>query len=305
MPIYIDIETSKAEPLDWMIPDVANEDPPGNYKKPEAIEKWREERAANVVDEIYDRSSLEALLGGFVVCVGIAVDLKPITVLVNETLDEAGELAMLQKLEKGLGKYPSDPLVAWHGIRFDYQFLRHRAIRHGLYVLARRFWAAKPWDRKLLDPFVAWQGPDRTTKGHQKEVARFLGIEVTDTTTGKDVQRFLDAGDIASVKAHCIEDVRVLREIFTAFAAAGWVEGEDPDCYAPLAPAEPRRTLRQQVGDAMLETGTALVQDAASAAEVPWRTGTEVGEAGPVLEGLPPAVLRRFLHELRTRRVAA
>lgn len=302
MPIYIDIETSQSEPEPWMIPDVAAMEPPGNMSKAETIAKWRAEKAETIVDEIREQSSLHTILGGVIVCVGIAVDDKPVTVLDNPTLDEAGELAMLKKLELGLARYPSDPLVAYNGASYDFVWLRHRALRHGLFALARRCWQAKPWERGCIDPYLLW---GKGLRGKLPEVARFVGVQVEPGISGKDVQGLLDAGDLVAVAAHCRSDVELLRDVFRAFAAAGWVEGEDPDAYAPLAPAAPRRTLRQQVGDAMVDLGAALVQDAATASGVEWRTGVEVGEAGPLLEGLPAATLRRFLAELRSRRVAA
>ena len=299
MPIIIDIETSQSDPEPWMVPDVATMAPPANYTKPETIQKWRDEKAATIVDEIREASSLHTILGGIIVCVGIAVGEKPVTVLENKTLDEAGELAMLQQLEKGLTRYPSEPLVAYNGASYDFVWLRHRAARHGLYALAARCYQAKPWDRKCIDPYLLW---GKGLRGKLPEVARFFGIEVPDDgITGKDVQALIDTGDIETVKRHCASDVELLRDIFGVMASCGWVEGEDPDHYAPIQPAPLRPSVRAQVHQLQVETGVALLKDAADAAGVPWREGTEVGEAGPVLDDVPVPVLRAFLHELRSR----
>lgn len=285
-----------------MIPDIATLDPPGNMSKPETIARWREERAATIVDEIREQSSLHTILGGVIACVGIAVGDKPVTVLQNDTLDEGGELAMLRKLESGLARYPTESLVAYNGASYDFVWLRHRALRHGLFALARRCWQAKPWETKCIDPYLIW---GKGLRGKLPEVARFVGVHVSDGIAGKDVQGYLDAGNLALVVEHCRSDVDLLRDVFRVMAAAGWVEGEDPDMYAPLEPAPLRRTLRQQVTDAMVDSTPSLVHEAATASEMPWRDGVEVGESGPVLDGAKPEALRRFLGELLRLKAAA
>lgn len=305
MPIFIDIEVSQADPLPWTVPDVATMEPPGTMKKPDTIAAWRAEKSATIIDDLRKESSLHTILGGFIVCAGIAVNDKPISVLVAPSLDETGEVAMLRKLQSGLERYPDEPLVAYNGAAYDFVWLRHRALRHGLYSLARRAHQAKPWSVKCLDAYLLWSGAGRGVRGKLHEVARFLGIESDDTTTGKDVQALLDAGNLDAVKAHCAEDVRLLREIFACFAAAGWVEGEDPDNYAPREPMPPRLTVRQQIAEEMVGLSPALIQDAATAAGIPWQTGTEVGEARPVLEGATREALQGFLRALLDRRVAA
>src|SRR5262245_54875941 len=115
-----------------MVPDVATLEPPANYQKADSIQRWREEQAAELVPELRRRSSLEPLLGGIVLVVGIAVDDQPVRTLTGGG-DETAELALLTQLEKGLMRYPSHPLVAWRGASFEFPFLASRGLRSGLY----------------------------------------------------------------------------------------------------------------------------------------------------------------------------
>src|SRR5262249_46643679 len=151
----------------------------GNYKNPDTIAKWRAERAAELPAELRKKSSLEPLLGGLVLVVAIAVDDQAPKALVAPSGDETGERTVLEQLERGLVRYPDHPLVAWNGCGFDWPFLGKRAIRHGLFTLARRCWFSHAWgDAMHIDPRLVWRMYDRNTPGRLTQVARFLGIQV-------------------------------------------------------------------------------------------------------------------------------
>lgn len=298
--LFCDIETSKVpEPEPWVVDGMK---PPGTMSKPETIAKWREEQAPEVAR---DQSSLTALYGGFVVCVGVAVDERPVQVLAVDEVTEAGERALLEKLDAGLARYPGHVLCGWRIAEFDARFLRQRAARHGIWRLAGRLWQAKPWDARILDLHLAWQAGDKRQVGRLKQVARYLGIPVADEVDGSGVQDLLDRGDLASVVEHCRSDVEITRQLAWRFQAAGWLEGLDPDA-APDLPVRPPRPSPLQEAQALARAADRkLVFQACRAAGIEWDGGIE-GEAGPVLVAASVQQVRRFVLEvLRQRGEAA
>jgi hypothetical protein len=304
--LVLDIETLKQDPETWAIPNVAELEPPATHKKPDTIAKWREEKALTVVDELRDRSSLEPLLGGTVLAVGLARDGLAPTCLLAPTGDETGERRVLQQLESGLAKYPDHTIVTFNGTRFDLVWLAKRGLRHGLYSLANRCQRAsteKPWQSRMhVDLFAVWQGPDRQARGRLHEVAAFLGVESDDKVTGKQISELFAAGDVEAVRRHVLEDVRLTREVYWRFVAAGWVEGEE--CAAELPVRPPRVSRREQleaeVRRAQIDGAAQDLRRCAEAAGIPWREGTDDGESAAYLtKDTTSMQLQAYLEGLR------
>lgn len=328
MPIFLDIETLPQDPEAFMVRDPAELTPPGQYKKPESIAAWRAEQAATQVQELRERSGLEPLLGGIVLCVGIAVDDGPVKVLVGGG-DETAELALLTQLERGLVRYPEQPLVAWHGSGFDFPFLARRALRHGLHTLSRRCYVAKPWgDPAHVDPHRAWQGGDPRAIGRLKEVAQWLGIPVDTDLDGSEVAAAYARGELARIVEHCRDDVSVLRQVYYHLRAAGWITGDDADgpdlpVRPPRVPSPPsppaggvspasveptparegdREALMREAARAQVAATKNACREAAQAAGIDWGQGVEPGEAGPLIgDATTVDQLRTYVAQLHAR----
>lgn len=244
-PIYLDIETLQQPPYPWMLREVEDLVPPRTIKDPDKRAAWVADKVETQEAELREQSSLEPLLGGVVLCVGMAIGDRDPRVLSNVTGDEEGERKLLELVERVLCAGPSKatenvdrwtlPIVSWNG-QFDWQFLGKRALRHGLWNLARRMVIPRPWGDPLhIDARGPWMRWDSRAIGRQVEVARFLGIEVADTVNGKDVSALWANGDRQSIVDHCFSDVRVLREIVRRFARAGWM----PELAVAEAEREP------------------------------------------------------------------
>lgn len=303
MPIFLDIETIPQDPEPFMVPRLDDLEPPANYKKPESIAQWKAEKAASLVGELRERSSLEPLLGGTILAVGIAVGDKPPVAIVAKTGDEVGEAEVLKLLEAGLAKYPNEVLVTWNGTRFDLEYLRKRAIRHGRWDLARRVFSEKPWSKTHVDLFPLWQGHDRGALGKLHAVAAFLGIPFEDKVQGKDVARLYAAGLVDLVKAHVLEDVRLTRELYWRFRRAGWIVSEDPiPADLPVRPCRmtPRDELLAVCAELQVVIAKQDIRTAAEAAGIAWHEGVEKGEDGPVIDDKTTIEqLRKYLDALQ------
>jgi len=254
------------------------------------------------------RSSLEPLLGGIVVAVGLAVGEDPVRVLTAPTVDEAGEAAMLARLEAGLLRYPDHTLVSWNGEAFDLPFLRKRALRHGLCHLARRACIPPGQSARHVDLRSAWTGGQRNAIGRLKQVCQYLGIGVTDEVSGADVALLLEQGQEAEVVAHCASDVSITRELLHRFADAGWVDLQVGD--VDWSPRAPRPAERDQLYDWIMALEAAVpvasARTACAEAGIGWSGEISRGPSGEAVmaEGseLGPQVtlaqLRRYLAAL-------
>lgn len=295
--IVLDIETLQQDPEPYAIKSREELRPPANYKKPEAIEAWKDEQLATQVEDLRAKSSLEPLLGGTVCCVGIAVDAQEPKALLAPSGDEEGEAVLLRQLDAGLARYPDHVLVTFNGVKFDAEFLRKRAIRHGIWRLARRLFQEKPWSRTHVDLFQVWQGNDRQAMGKLRHVAAFLGLSSPDTSTGADVAALWAAGDFEAVRLHALEDVRLTREIYWRFRAAGWVVGEDPIPEdLPVRPLRPsrREALLRDLADLVVASDAALIEAACREAGI----GIEDG-APLITDATTEAQIRALLTALR------
>jgi hypothetical protein len=287
-PLFLDIEVVPAEePEAFMVPRVEDLEPPANYKKPETIQAWREERAASLVGELREESVFEPLLGGIIVAVGVAVGNKAPIVMLTKSADEDGERDLLATLERAwIRSHSQRPVVTWNGFDYDLPFLAKRALRHGLFGLAGLCHRDKPWgDSRRHDLFKVWQQHDRRAKGKLSAVAAYLGIdEGEDPITGAGVANAMKS-DPSLVVRHCELDIRRLRAIYWRFRAAGWVPGED-DIPDELPVREPRRSRRaallREVAMLVVQLAKQDTKEAAERVGIAWEGRTPL-EDGPVI----------------------
>jgi 3'-5' exonuclease len=220
--IFLDLETlptSRPEVQERYTADVA---PPANYKSADAIAKWWTEHGEIAKTEAVAKTALSGTFGELL-CIGYAVNDGPVNVLVradNEadlirtfvnTLDAEAREAFTDDPEWWLSR------AVWigHNIEdFDLRFLWQRACVHGV-----KFPFPLPLDRypkapRRFDTMKEWGGWNGRVKQRDLEMA--FGLERHDPLThgGADVWAAYQAGDTASVVAHCSEDVRLLREIY-------------------------------------------------------------------------------------------
>ncbi len=305
--IYLDIEVIQQDPYPWMVRPSDQIRAPSNYKDPEKIAAYVAEKVAEQDAELRDRSSLEPLLGGVIVCVGLAVGDGEPGVLVNATGDEEGERAMIAKLQTSLCTTVREvdrfklPIVSWHGA-YDWAFLAKRAIRHGLHALARRCLALKPWgDRLHIDACEPWTRLDSRSLSRQVDVARYLGIEVHDDVHGGMISALWPT-ERQRVIDHCRSDVVTLREIVRHEIAAGWLPLDAEEGAAEVVIPPPRGSvadLLQRSHRLQIVTDPGKVVTALAASGITGQ-GT-LAEILDTLPTLPTDQLRAYLVALGGR----
>lgn len=194
-------------------------------KKRAALQAKRREEAQKLHDEAdaeWRKGSLTPLRGR-VLCVGIAVEMGGPKVLMEDTEEET-----LTKLQQGIEHYRAKArgkLRIWtfNGGSFDRPYLAKRALRHKLYPLARAMRIEKPW---LADDLrTVWGMGNNRSRGKLDEVCALLGIgREGNPCSGAEVFDLYQAGELDTIREHCLDDVRVLQLLHQEFGKAGWLE---------------------------------------------------------------------------------
>jgi hypothetical protein len=198
---YIDIETATDAAV--LFERFASTGQPAS-----TLAAWVQEHAAD-----------EALnpIKGRVVCWAVCTEDGREHVL---SLAECGfsEVVLLEGLVSWLDD--ADEIVAHNGSGFDFPFLRARALAGRVPFLARLLNdTGKPWESRLVDTaHPSWSPRPATFKGKGwgyslDALAELLGIQRPPTTPGAEVPAAWYRGEIASVRAHCLDDVRTLRAV--------------------------------------------------------------------------------------------
>ena len=158
--VPIDIETIPDQRPDAL--ERIDVQPPGNYKKPESIDKWMAENAKSVATEKWHKTALSGLHGE-ICSISYAVEDREIQTLTrgyNENDDEATLLSMFWfslngELYKYLEREPSRDSVRWVGhnvIDFDLRFIKQRSFVTGV----------RPWfdlnEKEAFDTMREWAG---------------------------------------------------------------------------------------------------------------------------------------------------
>ena len=219
--VFCDLETLPA--LEWTDGDkarAARKAVPGNYTKPDSIEKWIAENA----DDVWRRTALDPTRGR-ILAIGLAVDDGPVSTHYNEGGTLEGERALLEALLPHIGDNVSSTWVAHNGGLFDFRWVKRRSAKHGLYDLSRAFHVNKPWESHLVDTLAVWNAPDRPQggTGSMDSLCEFFGISRADNPiSGAEVFDRWAAGDHEAIKAHLVDDVARLRDVYRIMQRCGW-----------------------------------------------------------------------------------
>jgi len=208
--IYIDIETLPADWSDAQIEAHARQNVPGNYSKPETIEKWITDNA----DELHRRTALDGMHARLL-CVGLAVgDDEPVDIIYSETVD-IHELCdqLFDHLENVL-----HPVFIGHNVAgFDLPMLRRFAWRAGHKRLARLF-PSRPRSPQVIDTLDLWKGTDAHGKGIRlAQLAEFFGYPgKKEDLDGSQVYDAFLRGEHERIARYCAGDVELVRNLVDA-----------------------------------------------------------------------------------------
>lgn len=207
--IFLDIETipSQAEGAAERARERIK--PPKNYKDPEKIEAYINEKA----EEAYLQTSLDGSYGELF-CIGFALGDEPAQVVYRD-FESTSEKDLLDSFWDILG---SDLSVGatWVGhnvLRFDLRFIWQRSVIHRVRMPHRMPFDASPWSSEVGDTMLMWTG-ERNSYVSLDELLAILGIESKDAMSGADVWPYIIAGKEDEVIRHCLRNVEEVREAY-------------------------------------------------------------------------------------------
>ncbi len=217
--LYTDIETLPSQDEAYFEEVKAKVTAPGQYKKPESIEKWLEENREAEAIEALKKTSFDGGRG-HVCTISWAKDGGEIETAHAKTL--ADERHIIEEFFATFDPYHSTQLVGHNITGFDIGFLRKRAICLGIKMPDRQSFPRdpKPWDRNVFDTMTAWAGG--TNRISLDELCKILGIEGKDGFDGSQVAEAWANGEHDKIAQYCADDVNRVREIHRRFMAAGY-----------------------------------------------------------------------------------
>ena len=204
--LYFDIETIPTD-LDWVIDDLrANIKPPAQYKKPESIAEWMEANAEQALADAIHSTGLDGSYGR-ITCIGYAFDDEPVQTVGTHL--QMTEHTILADFAADINSRKITKIVGHNIIDFDMEFLKKRAIIHGVKI-ELPFLASK-YDSVFFDTMTKWSAQKRIK---MDKLARVLGIKGKSDVDGSMVWDMHQRGEHQAIADYCADDVRMVREIY-------------------------------------------------------------------------------------------
>lgn len=205
--LFIDIESLPGETK----PDLAEVEPPKNYKDPEKIKKYQEEK----LDEIYRKQALDSMQGRLL-CLAWAIDDDPVqSVIVGRNTETEEEL--INSIQKEILNLPIDIYsLGWvgHNIKtFDLPWIWRKALKYRCFDLARII-PRQRYDKRIKDTMEMWAIDFKDYVSLDK-IAKFLGMEGKgDRIDGSKVYDMWIEGRLEEIENYCRDDVELVREVY-------------------------------------------------------------------------------------------
>jgi DNA polymerase elongation subunit (family B) len=209
--LVIDIETYQDIPDEVLESRRAQISAPSNYKDPEKIAKYIEEKTA----EIVEKAALSPLTGR-VVAVGMGLrrhggdwEFACLTDRIND------EQLLLARVDSTLFDVGHGHLITFDGTRFDIPFLVARAMRHGM--LLRYRWPLARYSKRHIDLFTILQS------GSLGDWSALV-LGESKKATGADVAAMVEQERWDDLKTYCLADVRITARLYDAIERCAWLD---------------------------------------------------------------------------------
>lgn len=207
---YFDVETIPDQSPDALERAMQSVKVPGNYKDPNTIEKYKQEKA----QEALDKTALDGFKG-HVACISwLHADGWVESASVRTLDDEALAIRDFFKSLKG------HKLVGHNIVDFDLVFLTKRALVLGVPLPNDFAWPRnpKPWDNAIFDTMTQfgkeWVSLDA--------LCGYMGIDGKDDVDGSMVSGMWDMGLHDAIQRYCEADVMRVKQVHERFMSVGW-----------------------------------------------------------------------------------
>ena len=223
MNIYLDIETipSQTPAIRQEIADTITA--PGQYKKPESIEKWLTDNRESATDEIWRKTALDGTYGE-IICIAWAIDDEPVDCTGRGLGGSEGEVldTFLTFLASKIKDSRTMPVWIGHYLSgFDLRFIWQRCVINGVKPPFHIPYDAKPWSDVIFDTKLEWTGPKSTGFGSLDKICRAFGYDGKGDIDGSKVWDYVKDGRIDEVMEYCKDDVEKTRLLHKRMTFSG------------------------------------------------------------------------------------
>ena len=232
--IFWDIETLPTTDEALIADITANISPPANMKKPETIQRWREEEMPAAIEEAIKKTALDGGLGRLASICWAKADGE---VVGAHTADENGWsedaernliAGFFAEADAFYEEVAGAVLTGHNIINFDLRWLWKRAIVLGITV--PHWWPlnARAWSPDVADTMTMWQGA--TGFISQDRLGKILGLGGKGPIDGSQVADLWDAGEYDRVLSYNADDVAKARRMWARIT-------QHPDPIEPVVSA--------------------------------------------------------------------
>jgi len=208
MNIFIDLETHPGNKPNLNKADMPV---PGNYKKPETIEAYRNENFDTYVEEQWHKQALNSMEGN-IWAIGYAFDNNPAQCEVDT------EYNMLEALDRKLHAidYSVRREATWigHNIKgFDLPWLFIKSAKYDLNVLKKSLPKGR-YDKRIFDTMEQFNPWDFKTYVSLDKACEFFGISGKLDCNYKSFYSSCTPDQMQMVHDYCKNDVEITRELY-------------------------------------------------------------------------------------------
>ncbi|MEO9787545.1 MAG: hypothetical protein ABJF67_08045 [Aurantimonas coralicida] len=237
---FLDIETLPTIDQALIADIAASVTHPSTMKKPETIQRWREEEMPAAIEEAIRKTSLDGGLGRLASICWARADGE---VVGSHTAGENGwdidvEKALIAGFFAEANAFYDEVagavLTGHNIINFDLRWLWKRAIVLGIPVPSWWPLHARAWSPDVADTMTMWQGA--TGFISQDRLGRILGLGGKSDIDGSQVAEIWDAGRYDDILTYNADDVSKVRRMWAKITQHA--DPIEPAAVAPVAVEE-------------------------------------------------------------------
>jgi hypothetical protein len=213
--ITLDVETIPTQNKKFI--DAIDVACPGNYTKPESIEKWNLEKKPALIEKAYRDTALDSTKGELIV-IGWAInDADPQCVFRRPGESEGDMLRAfydLLTIHTEAGFY-SEILWIGHCIStFDLPYIWHRSRINHVTSSVSIPYNVKPWSDAIFDTRHVWKAASNASS-NLTDICTAIGIPCKQRMKGSEVWDYVQQGRIQEVADYCMyDDIVATRDLY-------------------------------------------------------------------------------------------
>lgn len=219
--LYLDIETAPTNDKEVIQSIRDSITAPGNYSKPESIQKWMDENLEAETDKLVRKTALDGLYGQ-IISIAWAIDDKDVKAVFRTSYDDAEAdilNAFLTTVANSKDRYGQRQAIStWIGhyiSGFDLRFIWQRCVVNKVKPAIRIPYDSKPWGNDIFDTKVEWSGMNGYSGGSSLDkLTKAMGGSGKGEINGANVFDYWKAGEIEKVVEYNMQDVEDCRMLY-------------------------------------------------------------------------------------------